>query len=125
MRALVPQKIRWFTETDLSVASDSELLALMRDSGCAQVLIGFEATTLKALSGLEQKTDWKAKQLEHYLSAIDQIQNYGVAVNGCFILGLDGSGMESFDQIRDFVRQSRLQEVQITDPDRVSRNTTL
>jgi radical SAM superfamily enzyme YgiQ (UPF0313 family) len=114
LRALVPQKIRWFTETDLSVASDSELLALMRDSGCAQVLVGFEATTLKALSGVEQKADWKAKQLERYLSAIDQIQSYGVAVNGCFILGLDGSGMESFDQIRDFVRQSRLQEVQIT-----------
>ncbi len=114
LRALVPQKIRWFTETDLSVARDSELLALMRDSGCAQVLVGFEATTLKALSGVEQRADWKAQQLEHYLEAIDRIQNYGVAVNGCFILGLDGSGTESFDQIRDFVRQSKLQEVQIT-----------
>jgi radical SAM superfamily enzyme YgiQ (UPF0313 family) len=114
LRALVPQKIRWFTETDLSVAWDPEILALMRDSGCAQVLIGFEATTLHALSGVEQRADWKARQLEHYLTAIDRIQNHGVAVNGCFILGLDGTGTESFDQIRDFVRQSRLQEVQIT-----------
>jgi radical SAM superfamily enzyme YgiQ (UPF0313 family) len=114
IRALIPQKIRWFTETDLSVARNSELLALMRDSGCAQVLIGFEATTLEALRGVEQRADWKARQLEHYLSAIDRIQNHGVAVNGCFILGLDGAGTESFDQIRDFVRLSRLQEVQIT-----------
>ena len=114
LRALIPQKVRWFTETDLSVAQDSELLALMRDSGCAQVLVGFEATTLNALNGVEQRANWKARQLEHYLSAIDRIQNHGVAVNGCFILGLDGTGTESFDQIRDFVRQSRLQEVQIT-----------
>jgi radical SAM superfamily enzyme YgiQ (UPF0313 family) len=114
LRALVPQKIRWFTETDLSVARDAELLALMRDSGCAQILVGFEATTFKALSGVEQRADWKARQLDDYMSAIDRIQNHGVAVNGCFILGLDGTGKESFDQVRDFVRQSRLQEVQIT-----------
>jgi radical SAM superfamily enzyme YgiQ (UPF0313 family) len=114
LRALARQKIRWFTETDLSVASDPELLALMRDSGCAQVLIGFESPTLQGLNGLEQRSNWKAAQLERYMEAIDRIQNHGVAVNGCFVLGLDGTGLESFDQIWNFVRQSRLHEVQIT-----------
>ena len=33
LRALVKEKIRWFTEADLAVAKDSELLGLMRDSG--------------------------------------------------------------------------------------------
>ena len=40
LRALADEHVRWFTETDVSVADDPELLALMRDSGCAQVLIG-------------------------------------------------------------------------------------
>ncbi len=43
-RELLPQladrKIKWFTETDLSVADDGDLLDLMRESGCAQVLVG-------------------------------------------------------------------------------------
>ena len=43
--------MRWFTETDISVADDAELLALMREAGCAQVLIGFESPTRPGLDG--------------------------------------------------------------------------
>lgn len=114
LRALVPEDIRWFTESDISLARDSELLGLVRDSGCAQVLIGLESTTVAGLHGIEQKSDWKARQLDSYMSAIDKIQSYGISVNGCFVLGLDGTGPESFEQVRDFVEESGLYEVQIT-----------
>ena len=114
LRALTPEGVRWFTESDISIARDRELLALMRDSGCAQVLIGLENPTLAGLHGIERKTDWKAKQLDAYMSAIDTIQSHGISVNGCFVLGLDGTGTESFAQVRDFVVASGLHEVQIT-----------
>ncbi len=114
LRALIPEKIRWFTETDVSIATDDELLSLMRESGCAQVLIGFESPSVKGLRGIEQKTDWKAKQPDSYLSAIEKIQVQGISVNGCFVLGLDGTGTESFREVRDFVHESGLHEVQIT-----------
>jgi radical SAM superfamily enzyme YgiQ (UPF0313 family) len=114
LRAMAGEGIRWFTESDISIARDSELLALMRDSGCAQVLIGLESPTTAGLHGIEQKSDWKAKQLDTYLAAIDRIQSHGISVNGCFVLGLDGTGTESFQQVRDFVRDSGLYEVQIT-----------
>ena len=48
------------------------------------------------------------------MAAIDRIQSHGISVNGCFVLGLDGTGTESFDQVRDFVHASGLYEVQIT-----------
>ncbi|MGA7179585.1 MAG: radical SAM protein [Thiobacillaceae bacterium] len=114
MRELAREKVRWFTETDVSVAEDEELLALMRDSGCAQVLIGLESTSLAGLNGLEQHANWKARQLDHYLQAIQRIQDHGITVNGCFVLGLDGTGTESFEQVWQFVRASGLYEVQIT-----------
>ncbi len=114
VRALIPEQIKWFTETDISVAQDAELLALMRDSGCAQVLIGLESPTQAGVSGVEQKSNWKAKQFDSYYSAIDRIQSYGITVNGCFVMGLDGTGPESFQQVLDFVRESGLFEVQVT-----------
>lgn len=114
MRALAKERVRWFTETDISVAEDDELLGLMRDSGCAQVLIGFESPSRTALDGLEYRANWKARQLESYLRAIARVQSYGITVNGCFILGLDGTDTGSFDEIWDFVRASGLYEVQIT-----------
>jgi radical SAM superfamily enzyme YgiQ (UPF0313 family) len=114
LRALIKEHIRWFTETDVSVAEDDELLHLMHESGCAQVLIGFESPSLIGLNGLEERVNWKAKQLDRYSRAIARIQDHGITVNGCFILGLDGTGRESFDDIWNFVRESGLYEVQIT-----------
>ena len=114
VRALAREHVRWFTETDVSIASDPELLAMMRDAGCAQVLIGLEAPVRQPLEGLERKANWKARQLDNYRAAIDRIQSFGITVNGCFILGLDGSGPESFADVLQFVRDSGLYEVQIT-----------
>ena len=41
LKALAKEKIKWFTETDISIAYDEELLTLLKKSGCVQVLIGF------------------------------------------------------------------------------------
>lgn len=113
-RALIPEGLRWFTETDISVARDAELLALLKDSGCAQILIGLESPTVGALDGLEHKANWKRKQLDNYKQAIAAVQDAGVTVNGCFVLGLDGSDETSFDAVFEFVRETGLYEVQIT-----------
>jgi radical SAM superfamily enzyme YgiQ (UPF0313 family) len=119
-RELLPElarrQIRWFTETDVSVAQDPELLALMRDAGCAQVLIGLESPTQDALAGVEVRTDWKQKQWPNYRDAIQAIQSHGISVNGCFVVGLDGHGPEIFDQIFEFVADTGLHEVQVTLP---------
>ena len=114
VRALAGEQVRWFTETDVSVAADHELLSMMRDAGCAQLLIGLEAPSRPPLEGLEQKANWKARQFERYHEAVETIQSYGITVNGCFILGLDGAGPESFAEVAQFVRDSGLFEVQIT-----------
>lgn len=114
LRALANQDVRWFTETDISVADDEELLDMLRDAGCAEILIGFEGTTFSGVDGVEQRANWKARRVNSYLDAIRKVQDRGVRVNGCFILGLDGSGTESFDQIWEFVQQSNLYDVQIT-----------
>ena len=114
LRALAKERVRWFTETDVSVAEDDELPGLLRDSGCAQVLIGFESPSRTALDGMEERTNWKAHQLDRYAQAIRSLQDRGITVNGCFILGLDGTDVSSFDETWDFVRASGLYEVQIT-----------
>jgi radical SAM superfamily enzyme YgiQ (UPF0313 family) len=114
MRALARERVRWFTESDLSIAQDDELLRLMRDAGCAQVLIGFESPSRGALSGIEQKTNWKARQVDNYCRAVEAIQGHGITVNGCFVMGLDGAGPESFEAVYDFVKESGLFDVQIT-----------
>ncbi|HXC35995.1 MAG TPA: radical SAM protein [Candidatus Acidoferrales bacterium] len=114
LRRLAGENVRWFTEADVRVAQDEELLGLMQDSGCKQVLIGLESWSSASLRGLELKNEWKWRQRDFYKTAIEKIQSYGITVNGCFIFGLDGDTPEVFEETLDFVRDSGLYEVQIT-----------
>jgi len=114
LRALALEDVKWFTEADISIAEDEELLELMRVSGCRQVLIGLESPTARGLDGVELRRNWKLGKLPDYETAIRTIQSHGITVNGCFILGLDGDTEEVFDAIYRFVQRSGLFEVQLT-----------
>ena len=112
--AMASERVRWFTETDISVADDPELLGMLREAGCAEVLIGLESPSVGGLDGVELKRNWKLRQIEGYREAITRIQEHGVAVNACFVLGLDGDGPEIFDAVELFVTETKPFDVQIT-----------
>jgi radical SAM superfamily enzyme YgiQ (UPF0313 family) len=114
LRELAKERVRWFTEADVRVAEDDELLGLIRDSDCQQILIGLESPRGANLEGIELNNNWKARQQDRYKEAIEKIQSYGITVNGCFVLGLDADTPESFDDVLTFVRDSGLYEVQVT-----------
>ena len=111
---LAKRDVRWFTETDIAVGEDDGLLELMRASGCAEVLIGLESPVADGLDGVELRANWKLKRLPGYRDALRNIQEHGIRVNGCFVLGLDGHGPDIFDRVREFVREADLFDVQIT-----------
>ncbi|MBK9118221.1 MAG: B12-binding domain-containing radical SAM protein [Phycisphaerales bacterium] len=111
---LADRGLRWFTETDISVAEDDELLGLMQAAGCVQILIGLESPTEDGLGGIELRNDWKRKRYPRYRDAIRAIQSRGITVNGCFVLGLDGQTTDTFGQVAEFVRDTGLYEVQVT-----------
>jgi radical SAM superfamily enzyme YgiQ (UPF0313 family) len=113
-RQLAPLGVHWFTETDISVADDPQLLDLMRRAGCRQVLIGLESPNGGPLQGIEAKSNFKARTAAGYLDAVRRIQAHGITVNGCFILGLDGHTPAIFQDVLDFARAAPLYDVQIT-----------
>jgi radical SAM superfamily enzyme YgiQ (UPF0313 family) len=113
-RALIPQKVKWFTETDISVADDPELLRLMRQARCRQVLIGLESPQRSALEGIEMRANFKSRRWATNVECIRRIQAEGITVNGCFILGLDRHTPAIFQEVLDFAREVPLYDVQIT-----------
>jgi len=81
---LAKRDVPWFTETDISIADDLELVGMLRDAGCRQVLIGLESPVAAGLSGIELRGDWKRRRLDRYAGAIRLLQSHGISVNGCF-----------------------------------------
>lgn len=113
LRGLAGRHVRWFTETDVSVARDPALLDLLAPAGCRQLLIGLESPRRASLDGIDA-ANWKLRQRDGYRRAIDAVQSRGVSVNGTFIVGGDADTPDIFADIERFVRDSGLAEVQIT-----------
>jgi radical SAM superfamily enzyme YgiQ (UPF0313 family) len=112
--AIGHEGVQWFTETDVSVADDHELLSQMHDAGCREILVGFESLNPSALDGLETKRNWKRSRVDRYRGAVETIQGHGIALNACFILGLDGDGPDVFESVARFVEDTSPFDVQIT-----------
>ena len=110
---LQKRNVRWFTETDVSAADDIELIDMMADSGCQQILVGLESPRKSSLEGID-RGNWKRKHHDRYERFIDDVQSRGVTVNGCFILGLDSDTPDVFEEIVDFVKRTGLIETQVT-----------
>lgn len=111
--ALVPYRLKWFTETDITVADDETLLERLAASGCRQLLIGLESPDAPTVAGLEARS-FKAARVAGYAAAVRRIQAHGVSVNGCFVLGADDQTPADFARIARFADEVGLAEVQVT-----------
>jgi radical SAM superfamily enzyme YgiQ (UPF0313 family) len=110
LKALVPYRIKWSTQSDISIGYDDEFLKLIRKSGGFQILIGFESLNSQNLSQIEQ---WKAHHLENYEKLVQKIQSYGICIIGTFIVGLDEDTPDVFPKILEFVCKTGLFDAQI------------
>lgn len=100
---------RWFTEADWRIGERPDVLAGLSAAGCVQVLVGIESLVFR-YPGLGQKQ----AELDRILRAVDAIQDAGVAVNGCFILGAEGETQASLERLTEFLISSPFADVQVT-----------
>jgi radical SAM superfamily enzyme YgiQ (UPF0313 family) len=101
--------VRYFTEADWRIGNRPDVLAGLAASGCAQVLVGIESLVFR-YPGMGDKR----AELDAMLDAVGRIQEAGVPVNGCFIVGADGEMRESLDRLAVFLLDSPLAEIQLT-----------
>lgn len=109
LEALQAANVRYFTEADWRIGERPEVLAHLAMSGCAQVLIGIESLVFR-YPGMGSKL----AELERIMEAVSRVQDAGVPVNGCFIVGADGETRQSLDRLVSFILDSPLAEVQLT-----------
>ncbi len=99
--ALIPLGINWVGQGEITVAQDPDLVALMAASGCHVLLVGLETLSEEGLGDLGKPCNDPA----FYEEAIGILHDHGIAVIGCFVLGLDEEGPEVFDRVEEFVER--------------------
>jgi radical SAM superfamily enzyme YgiQ (UPF0313 family) len=92
----------FFTEATLNLADDEELMRLMSKAGFDMVFVGIESPNEESL--LEcNKIPNKNRDL---LAAVKKLQNYGLQVQGGFIVGFDSDPLSIFKSQIDFIQKS-------------------
>jgi len=96
--ALVPLRVRWFGLSTVLIAHDRELMQLMARSGCRGLLLGLETITAGSLRDAGKRFNGSVD----YARLIADLHELGIAVQGCFVFGLDHDQLGVFDATAEF-----------------------
>jgi radical SAM superfamily enzyme YgiQ (UPF0313 family) len=92
----------FFTEASINLADDEDLIRLMIRSNFIRVFVGIETPNADSLVECN-KFQNKKRDL---VSAVKKIQNFGMMVDGGFIVGFDKDPKSIFDRQIDFIQRS-------------------
>jgi len=102
--ALVPLGIQWYGLATTLLARDRELLELCARSGCRGLLIGLESISNGALrevrKGFQDPGDFN--------DVVATFHRHGIAIQGCFVFGLDHDRPDVFQKTAEFAVDARI-----------------
>jgi radical SAM superfamily enzyme YgiQ (UPF0313 family) len=90
------------TETSINLADDDKLLRLMVDAGFDTVFIGVESPNEESLAECNKQQNKK----RDLIAAVKKIQNFGIQVQGGFIVGFDSDPLSIFKSQISFIQKS-------------------
>jgi radical SAM superfamily enzyme YgiQ (UPF0313 family) len=96
--ALIPLKVRWFGLSTVLIAHDRELMELMARSGCRGLLLGLETITPGSLQDAKKRFNDSVD----YRQLIADLHDLGIAMQGCFVFGLDHDTLDVFETTAAF-----------------------
>ena len=102
--ALIPLKVNWFGLSTTLIARNPELMRLMAKSGCTGLLIGFETISADSL----QDAGKRFNSPQQYKALVSDLHALGIAVQGCFVFGLDHDTPDVFGRAARFVVEAAI-----------------
>ncbi len=105
---LIPLKLQWVGQGDLSMAKDPELMDLMRRSGCVAMFVGIESTSAESLALAHKQPNLGIDLSE----TIDTVHRHGLDIIGSFVFGLDADTPASCTATLEFAMRKKLAAAQ-------------
>lgn len=102
--ALIPLRLHWYGLSTVILADDDELLGLAQRSGCRGLLMGLESisTTNLKQSGKGFNTP------EKFAGVVKRLHDHGIALQGCFVFGLDDDDPDVFLRTAEFAVEAKV-----------------
>ena len=103
--ALRPLNKIWSAAVTIDVTDDPSLIRNMALAGCTGVFIGFESLSDDNLADAHKKTPKTAD----YARRVRILHDYGIQVNGSFVLGFDHDRKDVFARTAEWIEENRLE----------------
>lgn len=102
--ALIPLRLDWYGLSTVILTDDDELLALAQKSGCRGLLMGLES-----ISTANLKQSGKGfNSPEKFTRVVERLHDHGIALQGCFVFGLDDDDPDVFLRTAEFAVQAKV-----------------
>ena len=102
--ALIPLKVQWYGLATVLMADDPRLMTLAQKSGCKGILMGLESISRENLR--DSKKAFNSP--ERYKELVDTLHRHGIALQGCFVFGMDHDTPEVFLETARFAVEARI-----------------
>jgi radical SAM superfamily enzyme YgiQ (UPF0313 family) len=103
--ALRPLNKIWSAAVTIDVTDDPSLIRNMALAGCTGVFVGFESLSDQNLSDSHKKTP----KTSDYARRVQMLHDYGIQVNGSFVLGFDHDRKDVFARTAQWIEENRLE----------------
>src|SRR5271166_3794455 len=103
--ALRPLNKIWSAAVTIDVTDDPSLIRHMALAGCTGVFIGFESLSDDNLAASHKKTP----KTSDYARRVRILHDYGIQVNGSFVLGFDHDRKDVFARTAEWIEENRLE----------------
>lgn len=107
LKTIKPMKIKWNAAVSINAAYDTDLLDLMKESGCQSLFIGFESINPSSINNVHKLQN----STEDYERAVKAIHDRGIMINASFVFGLDGDTRETFKATLDWIVKNKIETV--------------
>lgn len=102
--AVIPLKVQWYGLATVLLADDPHLLSLAQRSGCKGILMGLESISKDNLR--DSKKAFNSP--ERYKELVATLHRHGIALQGCFVFGMDHDTPEVFLETARFAVEARI-----------------
>ncbi len=102
--ALIPLKLQWYGLATVLLGDDLELLGLAARSGCRGLLMGLESISPQSLRSSRKSFNSPDK----FAHLVERLHQHGIALQGCFVCGLDGDDPDVFLKTAQFAVDAKI-----------------
>ncbi|MEO1981451.1 MAG: hypothetical protein ABGZ24_13115 [Fuerstiella sp.] len=110
--ALIPLRLQWYGLATTLLCYDEELLDLVARSGCRGLLMGLESISpdnLRSSSSSSSSSSSKAfNDPARYPEVVEKLHQRGIALQGCFVFGLDHDTPDVFMKTAKFAVDAKI-----------------